>query len=334
MKNSSMGYYFIVTASIFIVFAGIKSASEIVVPFLLSLFLAIILIPSYNYLNRKNLPHILSLIIVMGVFVILISLVGKLIGSSAVEFNTKLDFYTQQLNSYFIAFVNFMSKIGVDISSQELSALVHPKQIMSFSGTVLASLTNMFSNGFVVLFTVIFMLLESDNFTKKLSDFKTDQEQVSHLEEITGKIKEYMVLKTLISALTGIIIWIGLLIIGTDYAFLWAVIAFLFNFIPNIGSIIAAVPVVLLTLIQLGSLSAVAVAIMYTAINIIIGSIVEPKVMGNGLGLSPLVVFLSLIFWGWLLGIVGMFLSIPLTIMLKIILDSNTNTKRFGNLLG
>jgi len=178
------------------------------------------------------------------------------------------------------------------------------------------------------------MLLESDNFSKKLSVFNTNKAQISHLEEISNKIKEYMILKTLISALTGFIVWIGLLIIGTDYAFLWAVIAFLFNFIPNIGSIIAAVPVVLLTLVQLGSLSAIVVAIMYTLINIIIGSIVEPKIMGNGLGLSPLVVFLSLIFWGWLLGIVGMLLSIPLTIMLKIVLDSNANTKRFGNLLG
>ena len=143
-----------------------------------------------------------------------------------------------------------------------------------------------------------------------------------------------MVLKALISLLTGFIIWIVLLLIGTDYAFLWAVLAFLFNFIPNIGSIIAAVPAVLITLVQLGSMSAVFVIALYTGVNIIIGSIVEPKIMGRGLGLSTLVVFLSLLFWGWLLGIVGMLLSIPLTIMAKIAFDAHENTKWVSVLLG
>ncbi len=143
-----------------------------------------------------------------------------------------------------------------------------------------------------------------------------------------------MVLKAIISLLTGFIIWIALSIVGTEYAFLWAVLAFILNFIPNIGSIIAAVPAVLLTLVQLGVFSSVAVGIIYIAVNIIVGSIIEPKVMGRGLGLSTLVVFLSLLFWGWLLGAVGMLLSIPLTIMVKIALDTNENTKWIAILLG
>jgi len=144
----------------------------------------------------------------------------------------------------------------------------------------------------------------------------------------------YMVLKAIISMFTGLIVWIALVIIGTDYAFLWAVVAFLFNFIPNIGSIIAAVPAVLLTLVQLGAFSSIIVSLLYIVINVLIGSVVEPKVMGKGLGLSTLVVFLSLIFWGWLLGIVGMLLSIPLTIMVKIILDENEKTRWISVLLG
>jgi len=334
MKHENIGYIFIVMASIIVVLAGIKSASEIIVPFLLSLFLAIILSPTYNYFNKKGLPHTISLILVISLFIFTLVLVGKLIGSSVAEFNTKIDFYTAQLLNYFHVVVNFSSGLGLDISEEELTGLIHPKQIMTFSSSVLYSLSGMFSNGFVVLFTLMFMLTESDHFVEKLKVFQSEETKFSDLVKISSKIKEYMVLKALISALTGFIVWIGLLIIGTDYAFLWAVIAFLFNFIPNIGSIIAAVPVVLLTLIQLGSISALFVALMYTLVNIIIGSVVEPKIMGKGLGLSSLVVFLSLIFWGWLLGIVGMLLSIPLTIMLKIYLDSNTSTKRYGALLG
>lgn len=333
MKNTNLGYYMIVAASIIIVLAGVKSASAIIVPFLLSLFLAIILSPTYSYFNKKGFPHGLSLLIVILLFIITLALVGKLIGSSIVEFNTRIDFYTLQLTEYFHILEDLARDFGLNLSNNQLAGLIQPKQLMTFSSTVLSGISSMFSNGFVVLFTLLFMLLESDHFSEKLKLLENDTKDISDIQQISSKIKEYMVLKALISALTGFIVWIGLFFIGTDYAFLWAVIAFLFNFIPNIGSIIAAVPVVLLTLIQLGSLSALLVAIMYTAVNVIIGSVVEPKVMGKGLGLSPLIVFLSLIFWGWLLGIVGMLLSIPLTIMVKIVLDSNKSTKKYANLL-
>ena len=143
-----------------------------------------------------------------------------------------------------------------------------------------------------------------------------------------------MVLKILVSLLTGGVIWIGLTFIGTDYAFLWAVVAFLFNFIPNIGSIIAAIPAVLLTLIQLDLSSVGQVAGLYVIVNVVMGSVVEPKLMGKGLGISSLVVFLSLLFWGGLLGTVGMLLAIPLTIIIKIVLNSNENTRWISILLG
>ena len=322
-------------ASIIIVLAGVKNASEIIVPFLLSLFMAIILSPTYNFFNKKGLPNWLSLTLVISMFLVVVGLVVKLVGSSVQEFNSNIEFYTQQLSSYYAIFVDIALKFGLEISVDEISSLINPKQVMTFGSSILQSIGGMFSNGFVVLFTVIFMLLESSHFIEKIEFATKANNANSHIKEIATKIKEYMVLKALISLLTGAIIWIALVFIGTDYAFLWAVIAFLFNFIPNIGSIIAAVPVVLLTLVQLGSISALIVTAVYVLVNIIIGSVVEPKVMGKGLGLSSLVVFLSLIFWGWLLGIVGMLLSIPLTIMVKIVLlNVNENTKCFGVLLG
>lgn len=333
-KEINIGYYFIVMASIVIVLAGIKSASSIVVPFLLSLFLAIILLPSYNYLNKKGLPSILSLTFVMGIFVLVILLVVKLVGSSISDFNTNIDVYADKLAIYYHALVTLALKIGIDISVEELSGMLHAKQIMSFSTQIIQGLGSMFTNSFVVLFSVIFMLLESSLFKSKIELFADNREAVNHVQDISTQIKEYMVLKAAISLLTGFIVWGSLSIIGTDYAFLWAVIAFFFNFIPNIGSIIAAVPAVLLTLVQLGPLSALLVTGLYIVVNVVIGSIIEPKVMGKGLGVSTLVVFLSLIFWGWLLGIVGMLLSIPLTIMIKIILNANEKTRWISILLG
>ncbi len=334
MKEGRLGYYFIVMASVFVVMAGIKSASVIVVPFLLSLFLAIIMLPSYEFFNKKGLHSSISMLLVVSILIVLISLVTKLVGSSVQDFNSNIDVYSERLLVYYLNIVEFGADLGLEISEQELSSIVNAKRIMSFTTNILQSMGSMLTNGFVVLLTMIFMLFESMNFKSKLELAGKNSDALVHMQNITTKIKEYMVLKAIISALTGVVIWGALVLVGTDYAFLWGLVAFLFNFIPNIGSIIAAVPAVILTLVQFGGLSAMIVASLYVAINILVGSIIEPKVMGKGLGLSTLVVFLSLIFWGWLLGIVGMLLSIPLTIVLKIILDDNKSTRWISIMLG
>lgn len=334
MQNREAGYYFVVMASVVIVLAGAKSASEIIVPFLLSLFLAIILSPSYNFFNKKGLPNTISLTLVIGVFILMMGLVAKLIGSSAEEFSSNIDFYGQQLSGIFNKVLSIAENIGITIPKEEISTIINTKEMMEFSTIIIKSIGSMFTNGFIILLTVIFMILESDYFVKKIEYASSKNGMIEHIDEILGSIQNYMVLKALISLLTGFVVWISLLIVGTDYAFLWAVLAFILNFIPNIGSIIAAVPAVLLTLVQLGPLSALIVSGIYVAVNVIIGSVIEPKVMGKGLGLSTLVVFLSLLFWGWMFGVVGMLLSIPLTIMAKIIFNANENTRWIAVLLG
>lgn len=334
MQHREIGYYFIVMASFIVVLAGLKSASEIIVPFLLSLFIAIILSPLYNFFNKKGLPNAISLTLVVAIFVVFIGLVAKLIGSSVQEFSSNIDFYQQQLSGIFKELLVFSSNIGIDIPKEEIANVINTKQIMEFSTTIIKSLGSMFTNGLIILLTVVFMMLESKYFIHKIEHASSENGAIGQITEILERIQDYMVLKALISLLTGFIVWIALLIIGTDYAFLWAVLAFILNFIPNIGSIIAAVPAVLLTLVQLGSISALIVTAMYSAVNVVVGSVIEPKVMGKGVGLSTLVVFLSLLFWGWMFGVVGMLLSIPLTIMAKIIFNANENTRWIAVLLG
>jgi len=126
-------------------------------------------------------------------------------------------------------------------------------------------------------------------------------------------------------------LWLG--IQGVDYLVLWALLAFLLNFIPNIGSIIAAIPAVLLSFVQFGFTGAGITALGFFIVNIVMGNIIEPRYMGKGLGLSTLVVFLSLLFWGWVLGPVGMLLSIPLTMIVKLALEANQETRWIGVLL-
>jgi len=334
MKDQQIGYFFIVFASVIIVLAGIKSASVIVVPFLLSLFIAIILSPLFNFFKNRGLPDWFSITVVMALFILLLALVAKLIGTSIHDFSANIDFYSDRLTLYYNALLEYGERLGVDIPLEEIATMINSKEIMGFATGLIKSLSSLFTDGFVILLTVVFMLLESKHFLEKIDYADGERDTIVYIKEIMGEIKSYMVIKALISLLTGLIVWIALLFIGTDYAFLWGVLAFLLNFIPNIGSIIAAVPAVLITLVQLGPLSALIVSFVYLFVNIVIGSIIEPKVMGKGVGLSTLVVFLSLLFWGWLLGMVGMLLSIPLTIMAKIAFNANEKTKWIAVLLG
>ena len=164
--------------------------------------------------------------------------------------------------------------------------------------------------------------------------FNDPETSIKRVNSISENINKYIAIKTGISIVTGLLVTIFLLIIGVDYPVLWGVLAFALNFIPTIGSIIALIPAVLLTIVQLGFGDALIVLIGYLVINTIMGNILEPRLMGKGLGLSTLVVFISLIFWGWVLGPVGMLLSVPLTITIKIILDSSEETRWFAILLG
>ena len=138
----------------------------------------------------------------------------------------------------------------------------------------------------------------------------------------------------MISLITGVTVTIWVYVLGLDFPILWGIVAFLFNYIPNIGSIIAAVPAVLLALVQFGLGKALVVTLGYVVVNVIMGNFVEPRVMGRGLGLSPLVVFLSLIFWGWIFGPVGMLLSVPLTMIVKIAFQHSPEMRWLAVLLG
>ncbi len=321
-------------AAVVVVLAGIKAAAVIVEPFLLSIFIAIIFAPFFGWLNAKGLPSGLSLSIVVVSLLFVITLVGMLIGSSVQDFNTNLPTYESRLNEQFAALSTMLEGYGLSLPNQELGTMFDAQRIMHFAAGGLKSLGSILTNGFVILLTVVFMLLESTQLAEKIDEADGEKDTIKHLDVIIDKIKHYMVLKTLVSMMTGALIWLMLMLFGVDYAVLWGVLAFFLNYIPNIGSLIAAVPAVLLAIVQLGFLSAIEITVGYIIINTIVGSVIEPKIMGKGLGLSTLVVFLSLIFWGWLLGPVGMLLSIPLTIMAKIAFDAQPNTRWIAIMLG
>ena len=186
----------------------------------------------------------------------------------------------------------------------------------------------------VILLMVVFMLLEATIFKYKVRHiFGSKSGGASQVASFSDTVKRYMLIKTGTSLATGIIATIWLMILGVDYPLLWGFLTFLFNYVPTVGSIIAAVPPALLALIQLGLVSSLLSVAGYIVINISIGSILEPRILGHGLGLSSLVVFVSLLFWGWVFGPVGMVLSVPLTMTIKIALSNSESGKWISTLM-
>jgi len=331
-----MGVTTMITLGAFVVVvAGMRAAETLLVPFLLSVFIAIIAAPPLFWLQRKGWPSVVALVIVVaGVLGVVIS-IGALLGTSLDSFLKDMPIYQERLREEIKILVEWLDRHGISMSSEQVLTYIDPSAAMGLVAGMLNGLRHLLVNSFLIFLTVVFMLLEASSFPAKLRAILDNPEaSLVHFDKFIADVKRYLAIKTTTSLLTGLVITAWLLILGVDYPLLWGLLAFLLNYIPNIGSIIAAVPTILLALIQLGVASALWVALGYLVVNSVVGSMIEPKFMGRGLGLSTLVVFISLVFWGWVFGPVGMFLSVPLTMTIKIALDSSEDTKWLATLLG
>jgi predicted PurR-regulated permease PerM len=326
----------LLTAAAFVVVvAGMRAAKALLVPFLLAIFLAVIATPAMNWLRRRGLPTPLAMLVVLGVIVGSLLSVGSLVATSARDFTQALPSYDARLDEILAPAVNWLQSIGIKIDMELVDQHFDPGKAMTFAANVLAQVGNLVANSFFILLTVLFILAEAAAFGDKLKIATGGSaETMARLTSMTGNMNRYMGIKTGTSLVTGVAVAVFLVIVGVDYPILWGLLAFLLNFVPNLGSILAAVPAVLVALVQLGPGAAAVTGIGYIVINVFVGSFLEPRIMGRGLGLSTLVVFLSLVFWGWVLGLVGMLLSVPLTMAVKIALEANSNTRWLAVLLG
>ncbi|HIP39489.1 MAG TPA: AI-2E family transporter [Desulfocapsa sulfexigens] len=321
-------------AAFVIVVAGMKAAAPLVVPFLLAVFLAIICAPPVFWLQKRGLPEFVGMLLMISVILgVWLSLV-TLIGSSMTDFSSNVPKYQQNLLEQTAGWWQWLDKQGITLDRSILTDTFNPGKLLKMAANTLNGLGGMLTNTFVIFLTFFFILSEAAGFPCKLRAIQGEQSlALVKYSEIAQGVNRYLGIKTLTSLVTGVTVALGLSLQGLDYAIMWGVVAFFFNFIPNIGSIIAAIPAVLLSLVQLGWGAAILTGGIYFVVNIVIGSIIEPRVMGKGVGLSVLVVFLSLAFWGWVLGPVGMLLSVPLTMAVRIALEGTENTRWLAILL-
>ncbi len=207
--------------------------------------------------------------------------------------------------------------------------------VVSLLSHLAGSLGNLLSRALLIMLMVVFILLEAGSFEDKLARaFSRRADTTQQAERMIRSVQRYMAIKTSVSVATAILIGLWLRIIGVPYISLWMLLTFLLNFIPNIGSIVAALPAVLIAWLELGTMQATSCAVGYVVVNMVIGNFLEPRFMGRGLGLSPLVIFCSMVFWGWVLGPVGMLLSAPLTITVHIVLNGFDDTRWIATLMG
>ncbi|MGD0038093.1 MAG: AI-2E family transporter [Bacteroidota bacterium] len=327
--------FLVIAAALVIIIYGVNQAQSVIALLLVSVFLALLGTPLVLWLERKRVPSFLAVMIVMTGMIILVLVVVAVVGTSLSTFSDALPFYQKRLYEQVLALKAFLETKHIIVTEKVLLEYINPGSVMSIVAGLFAGMGSALSNIILILLTVTFILLEASSFPHKLRSVLGDPQRVfPQFTKFVDDIRRYMIIKTIISLIAGITIGLWLFILGVDFPVLWGFVAFLLHFVPNVGIIIAAIPAVLLALIQLGLGPAVLAASGYLVVGFTLGNMVEPRLMGRKLGLSTLVVFLSIIFWGSLLGLIGVVLCIPFTMTMKFAFESNKSTRWIAVLLG
>ena len=343
--NTPGARYLLMGASFVIVVAGLREGASILLPFALALFLAVMSMPIMFWLQLRRVPAPLAIgftMLVMGV------IFGALImlGTRAVaDFQDLLPLYQARLEALYDSQVAALGeRFGVELADYGLFDWIDPGAAVGLFGRTAATVASFFTTTLLVLLIMMFVLSEAMVFPFKFraimapgAERRREAGQgtndPSRMTKIVREIQAYLGIKTLVSLATGLLIGGLARLMGLDFPILLGLIGFVLNYIPSVGSLVAAVPALLLSLVLFGTLGHfLMVAGGYLAINMVFGNLIEPNLMGRRLGLSPLVVVLSLLFWLWVWGPVGGLLAVPLTMVVKIMLE-NTEDLRWVAIL-
>ena len=334
--SPTAGQALLAVASVVVIVAGIRAASSIFVPFLLAAFVSLLCAPALFWLQERGLPTAIALLVVLAGLAGVGFVFGSLVGTSITEFTAALPGYQARFTDLIASLPATLEARGIDLDIGEGDTNpFNPQAALGLVGNLAGNLGALLNNAFLLFLTVCFILLEASSFPYKVrAAFGHSPAIDARMTEIGIAVRRYLGIKTLTSMATGFLAYGVLIVLGVKFAPLWGLIAFLLNFVPAIGSALAAVPPVALALVDNSPQTAAFVGLGYLAINVSIGNFLEPRVMGEGVGISPLVVLLSLFFWGWVLGPVGMVLAVPLMVIIRILLDTQEETSWIATLLG
>lgn len=311
-------------AAVVVILAGIEAASAIVVPVLLALFLAFVSSPLVFRLSRARVPYGLAVALVLFVQVAILSGLGVLLVRTATDVQQRLPLLRERTGAAQEAAARWLSE-HAGLHLREALELVDTGRFVDRLGAAALQLGALLGSGVLVVLVLAFTLFDASRLWRLLDAHFDHGEDEHIISRVSVEVNRYLTIKTSSSAVTGLLLGLWCWLLGVELALFWGLVAFLLNYVPNIGSIVAAVPPVLLAWLIDGPTAALLVAAGYLTVNMVIGNILEPRWMGKALGMSPLVVVLSIVLWGFLLGPIGALLSAPLTMIVKIAL-SNTRT--------
>ncbi len=322
-------------AALVVVLAGLREAKDIILPVLLSGFLAVLSFPPIAWLHKKKLPLWAAVLVVFLGVIFAFGLVSVFITSSVADFTRNVSFYQQRIVAQIEPILTLGNRYGIEVSTSAITSQLSANQVMGTFASALTKLTSVLSDTLFVLLTTVFIIAEAAGLPAKIRVAMGNPDaDLDRYSKVLSDLQSYLGIKTQVSLITGALAGLLCWTAGIDYPLLWALVAFLLNFVPTLGSILAAVPPVLLGLVQFGWQRALIVLASYLVINMVMGNVIEPRLMGRRLGLSTLVVFLSLVFWGFIWGPLGMLLCVPLTMLAKILLQNSDDLRWVAVLLG
>jgi AI-2 transport protein TqsA len=321
-------------AALMIIIAGLRAAQPVLVPFALAGFITITSLPLYFWLRQRRVPAFLAVPLVLLPVIGLLVAIGAIATNSLLEIREAMPRYAVTLTALYGRLLAWLANYRITLPEPTAEVLMNPTRVVNFATVFLRGFAGFMSLVFLVAIITLFLLAEAVGVPRKMRAAFGEDSSMQRYGRIMAQIQRYLAIKTVTSLATGILIGLWALLIGLDFPLFWGLLAFLLNYVPTIGSLIAAIPALLLAIVQLGPGGAALAAAGYIVVNTAIGNIIEPAVMGRGLGLSPVVVLLSLVFWGWVWGPIGMLLSLPLTMVVKILLENSENLAWVAVLLG
>ncbi len=332
--SSGRVHYLLVAASLVIIIAGIHLAHDFLVPMLISIFLSVLGTPPVRWLKSRKVPIGVAVLIVIFAIIFIILTLGAIVGASMSSLASSMPAYQIRLQENLASLSAFLATKGISIPKDMFATSMNSNDMANMATSFLSGIGSGISMLVVVLLTVSFILLEAGSFPNKIrAAVDNPRAKFPGFTAFVNEMQRFMLFQTIYGLVTGVIITLWLWLFGVDFAVMLGLVTFILCYIPNVGSAIALVLTMAVTFVQFGAGRTAIVALGYLILTFILGSVIQPRLMGKMLGLSTLVIFLSVILWGNLLGAIGMMLCVPLTMALKFALVSNESTRWIGVLL-
>lgn len=322
-------------ASVVLIVAGMKAIADLLSPILLSLFIVLVASPVLAWLKRRGLPGWLAYTVVV-LSIVVVGLFGIFfLATSLNQLAREIPTYTEQLEQQLNDLVQWLSSVGVTSDDIQSSDWLQPEPILKLSFSFISALLGVVSTTGFTLLVFIYMLASAPSFSTRLRQGLSQNQPMLHrCDDFARSMSTYLLIKSWLGAITAIIQIVLMAIMGIGFPVLWGVLSFFANFIPNFGFYIALIPPFLLAILKLGFLKAIIFAVIYAAINNFIDIVISPRYLSKGLDLSTVVSFLAVIIWAWILGPIGAFIALPLTVMVKkLLLESYPETQLIAKLI-